>query len=210
VAFDGSASSPAADLAVGDAGGGPAGDAGQDAGTSEACASPRGLEMPPGAIPWRGEWNACPYNGSGREHAALDYTSRKWTPLEAGLDGTIQYVRYERDPRCHVDGASCTAACLASGDYLVLKAACGDPGKPGNELFVRYFHIAGVRRGLKVGDTVARGEVIAYVGDSGCASGAHVHLQLATFKAGTYALGKPPLFGDCASTLNPATAFAGR
>jgi murein DD-endopeptidase MepM/ murein hydrolase activator NlpD len=161
------------------------------------------LTKPPGSIPQAGGWNACPYSGSGREHMAVDYTSALGTPIPAGLDSVIQHIRFNGDPKCYANG--CTSACLASGDFIVLKSACGDPKKPENDLFVRYYHISAVKKGLSVGDKVKKGEIIGFVGESGCATGPHVHLQTATFPKGTYKKGERPLFGSCQSTIDPST-----
>ena len=92
-----------------------------------------------------------------------------------------------------------------AGNTIVLKAACGDPLKPANDLFLRYHHINGVAAGIKVGSKVARGTTIAKVGDSGCAFGAHIHFQVATHPKGKYAQGTLPNFYDCATTKDPTT-----
>ena len=162
------------------------------------------LGKPPGYIPVNGGWNDCPYSGSGRQHMAIDYTSAKNTPIPAGMDAVVQFIRAKGDPNCYTSGG-CSLACKASGDYIVLRAACGDPKKPGNDFFVRYHHINKVKKGIKVGDKVARGDTIAFVGDSGCATGPHIHLMTATFKKGKYKTGTSPNFFSCGTTVNPAT-----
>jgi murein DD-endopeptidase MepM/ murein hydrolase activator NlpD len=137
---------------------------------------------------------------------AIDFTSPLNTPIPAGMDAVVQYIRYKNDPKCYANG-TCTQACLLSGDYIVLKASCGDPKKPANDLYVRYHHINKVEKGIKVGDKVGRGEIIAYVGQSGCATGPHVHLMTASFKKGTYKVGQDPPFWSCSTSVNPATRF---
>jgi murein DD-endopeptidase MepM/ murein hydrolase activator NlpD len=170
------------------------------------CKAPCCLKKPPGYIPPNGGWNACPYSGSGREHSAIDYTSDLNTEIPAGMDAVVHYIRFNDDPQCYnFSTGSCSASCLASGDFVVLRAVCGDPKKPDNDLFIRYHHINKVKKGLKVGDKVARGDLIAFVGKSGCATGAHIHLQTATFPKGKYKTGQLPSFGVCGSTVNPAT-----
>lgn len=172
----------------------------------EKCKAPCCLKKPPGYIPTNGGWNACPYSGSGREHSAIDYTSDLNTEIPAGMDAVVHYIRFNDDPQCYdFSTGSCSASCLASGDFVVLRAACGDPKKPENDLFIRYHHINKVKQGLKVGDKVGRGDLIAFVGKSGCATGAHIHLQTATFPKGKYKTGQLPSFGVCGSTVNPAT-----
>ncbi|MBI3205870.1 MAG: M23 family metallopeptidase [Myxococcales bacterium] len=188
-------------------GGGP--DAGaSDSGATDAGAAPCCLTKPPGTVPTNGGWNDCPYSGSGRQHAAIDYSSKKGTPIPAGMDGVVQYVRNKNDPKCYDPVTeSCSTACLSSGDFIMIKSACGDPLKPGNDFYVRYHHIDGVNAGLAVGSVVKKGDIIAFVGDSGCATGPHVHLQTATFAKGKYKVGELPVFYDCKYLVNPSTRY---
>jgi len=196
----------ASDVSVGDASSSDASSG--DAGTGDAGAAPCCLTKPPGTIPTNGGWNDCPYSGSGRQHAAIDYSSKKGTPIPAGMDGVIQYVRNQNDPKCYNEATqSCSTACLSSGDFIMIKSACGDPLKPGNDFYVRYHHIDGVKAGIKVGSVVKKGDIIAYVGDSGCATGPHVHLQTATFAKGKYKVGENPVFYDCKYLVNPSTRY---
>lgn len=193
-------------------GGGPA-DASPDGTSPDASAGDAGnapccLTKPPGTVPTNGGWNDCPYSGSGRQHAAIDYSSKKGTPIPAGMDGVVQYVRNQNDPKCYNAATeSCSTACLASGDFIMIKSACGDPLKPGNDFYVRYHHIDGVKSGIKVGSVVKKGDIIAFVGDSGCATGPHVHLQTGTFAKGKYKVGELPVFYDCKYLVNPSTRY---
>ena len=179
-----------------------------DSSTSDASAPACCLAKPPGNIPTNGGWNDCPYSGSGRQHAAIDFSSPKGTPIPAGMDGVVQFVRNNGDPKCYDPvKQTCSDACLKSGDFIMLKAACGDPLQPNNDFYVRYHHISGVKSGIKVGSKVQKGDIIAYVGDSGCATGPHVHLATATFKKGSYSVGQNPVFYDCKYLVNPSTRF---
>lgn len=171
----------------------------------DACASKCCIGKPPGTIPFNGQWNACPYSSSvsSRDHMGVDYTSKKGTPIPASMDGTVWHIRNNGDPNCYNGG--CSSACLASGNRIVLKAACGDPLKPGNDLFLLYHHINGVAKGIKVGSKVARGTNIATVGDSGCATGPHIHFQVASHPKGKYKQGSLPDFWSCSTAKNPTT-----
>ena len=172
----------------------------------DTCAVKCCIGKPPGYTVANGVWNSCPFKPgvSSREHMAIDYAGAKNDPIPASMDGTIWYIRNPGDPNC-IKNNDCTEACKATGNTIVLKAACGDPLKPANDLFLRYHHINGVAAGIKVGSKVARGTTIAKVGDSGCAFGAHIHFQVATHPKGKYAQGTLPNFYDCATTKDPTT-----
>jgi murein DD-endopeptidase MepM/ murein hydrolase activator NlpD len=175
------------------------------AAAEDVCASKCCIKKPPGYTVPAGVWNACPFKSSvsSREHMAIDYAGPKGSPIPASMDGTIFYIRNKGDPNCYNNG--CTNACLATGNTIVLKAACGDPLKPANDLFLRYHHIADVAAGIKQGTKVARGTTIAKVGDSGCADGAHIHFQVASHPKGKYSQGELPNFYDCAFVKDPTT-----
>ena len=95
--------------------------------------------------------------GSGRaghSHQGHDVFARCGTPLLAARGGTVQ--RRARHP--------------LSGNYLVIDGE-------GTDLDYAYMHMARRSR-LREGDTVATGERIGAVGDSGNARGCHLHFEL--------------------------------
>ncbi|MDQ0454442.1 M23 family metallopeptidase [Rhizobium paknamense] len=76
------------------------------------------------------------------------------------------------------------APILAAGDGVVIKIS----SEPGYGKYVRvkhdfsytttYAHISGTAKGLKVGDRVTQGQVIAYIGSTGLSTGPHLYYEL--------------------------------
>jgi len=106
-----------------------------------------------------------------RWHAGLDISARKLTPVVAVHEGVIAEVNRNGEGDCcwvkvlHSDGWSSLYVHLNNDLY-------GTDDGTGT----------GIVRGLDVGDPVARGQVIGYVGDSGNAEPGvpHLHFELRT------------------------------
>lgn len=93
-------------------------------------------------------------------HRGTDLMASAGTPVSAIADGIVRAVGW--------------SSCL--GWYTVVEHKLRDDGKP--HVFSGYNHLR-VRPGVKVGQKVARGQVIAYVGTTGsCTTGNHLHLTL--------------------------------
>lgn len=88
-----------------------------------------------------------------RPHEGTDFAASPGTPVKASGDGRITYVG--RD-----------------GGYG--KTVRIDHG---NEVTTVYSHLRSYKRGLHRGKSVQQGEVIAYVGMSGLATGPHLHYE---------------------------------
>ncbi|XOZ33240.1 peptidoglycan DD-metalloendopeptidase family protein [Halomonadaceae bacterium KBTZ08] len=88
-----------------------------------------------------------------RPHEGTDFAASPGTPVKASGDGRITYVG--RD-----------------GGYG--KTVRIDHG---NEVTTVYSHLRSYKRGLHRGESVQQGEVIAYVGMSGLATGPHLHYE---------------------------------
>jgi murein DD-endopeptidase MepM/ murein hydrolase activator NlpD len=96
-----------------------------------------------------------------RSHRAIDLLSRSGTPVIAADDQVIG--RMSTTPL---------------GGIIIYASDLGAQ-------FVYYYaHLMGYRHGLVVGDTVARGEVIGYVGSTGNASPDEPHLHFQVMKRG--------------------------
>jgi murein DD-endopeptidase MepM/ murein hydrolase activator NlpD len=72
---------------------------------------------------------------------------------------------------------------MAAGDGVVLRA--GESGGYGNLVEIRhrngittrYGHLRGFARGIHAGSRVSQGQVVAYVGSTGLATGPHLHYE---------------------------------
>jgi len=88
-----------------------------------------------------------------RAHKGIDYAARTGTPVKAAGDGEIIF--------------------------------CGNKGGYGQVLIVKhddrhetlYAHLSDFRKNLQTGDLVKQGEVIGYVGQTGLATGPHLHYE---------------------------------
>jgi murein DD-endopeptidase MepM/ murein hydrolase activator NlpD len=91
---------------------------------------------------------------SGHTHQGQDTMAACGTPLVAARGGTVQYSGYQ----------------YAAGNYVVID------GK-GTTLDFMYAHLAEPSP-LKTGETVRTGQPIGIVGDTGDASGCHLHFEI--------------------------------
>lgn len=88
-----------------------------------------------------------------RAHKGVDYSARIGTPVMSTAKGTIQKIGY--------DGAY--------GNVIYIRH--------GSKFETVYAHLNGFARGMRRGTTVARGEVIGYVGNTGLSTGPHLHYE---------------------------------
>jgi murein DD-endopeptidase MepM/ murein hydrolase activator NlpD len=91
--------------------------------------------------------------GGPREHGGVDLGAACGTPLVAALPGKIEYNKYE--PR--------------AGNYVVIDAE-------GIDVDIIYMHMTEPSP-LKVGQVVTAGTPLGTVGDTGNASGCHLHFE---------------------------------
>lgn len=87
-------------------------------------------------------------------HSGVDLAIAKGTPIVAGGDGVITQLGRKG----------------AYGKYIRIRHA--------NGYQTAYGHMNGYKTGLKVGSKVKRGDVIGYVGQTGRATGPHVHYEV--------------------------------
>lgn len=88
-----------------------------------------------------------------RAHKGVDYAARTGTPVKAVGDGEVTF-------RGRKGGY---------GQVIVLKH--------GERYETLYAHLSGFKRDLQQGDRVAQGEVIGFVGQTGLATGPHLHYE---------------------------------
>jgi murein DD-endopeptidase MepM/ murein hydrolase activator NlpD len=102
-------------------------------------------------------------------HDGVDLAAARNTPIRAAAAGrVIRVVCNVSAGTCDVDGNRTLRGC---GWYAELQHA--------TKVVTRYCHM--VRRpSVAVGQTVAKGQVIGYVGTSGSSSGPHLHFEVHT------------------------------
>jgi len=85
-------------------------------------------------------------------HRGIDIALPEGTEILAGIDGTVTTAAYNS----------------SYGNYIVIS--------DGNGLEVKYAHCHTLL--LAVGQTVAKGDVIATVGTTGSSTGNHLHMEI--------------------------------
>jgi murein DD-endopeptidase MepM/ murein hydrolase activator NlpD len=88
-----------------------------------------------------------------RNHEGIDYAADYGTPVRATADGTVT--------RAGRDGGY--------GNMVEVRHA--------NGIRTRYGHLSRFARGLHIGERVAQGQTIGYVGATGLATGPHLHYE---------------------------------
>lgn len=88
-----------------------------------------------------------------REHKGVDYAAPAGTPVRATADGTIAFAGWQ-------NGYGNVIYIRHQGAYSTV-----------------YGHLSKLAAGLGVGDKVAQGDIIGYVGMTGWATGPHLHYE---------------------------------
>ena len=88
-----------------------------------------------------------------RSHKGVDYAAPTGTPVQATGDGTISFAGNKS----------------GYGKTVILQH--------GKQYSTLYAHLSRYSEGLNEGDRVAQGQVIGYVGQSGLATGPHLHYE---------------------------------
>jgi murein DD-endopeptidase MepM/ murein hydrolase activator NlpD len=107
------------------------------------------------AFGWVTGWfgnRSDPFTGEAGFHQGIDISLDKGQPVYATADGVVEAASYTGD----------------YGNLIILRHEFG--------LTTRYGHLSGYA--VKVGQEVARGQVIGYVGATGRATGAHLHYEI--------------------------------
>ncbi len=102
-------------------------------------------------------------------HDGVDLGAARATPIHAAAAGTVIIVRCDIQPAshgCNRDGSPATPGC---GWYIDVLHA--------NDIITRYCHML-IRPLVQVGQQVATGQVVGYVGSSGHSSGPHLHFEV--------------------------------
>jgi murein DD-endopeptidase MepM/ murein hydrolase activator NlpD len=88
-----------------------------------------------------------------RAHKGIDYAARTGTPVKTTGDGTVTF--------CGRNGAYGQVVIISHNDHYE----------------TLYAHMSGFQKGLKAGDHVKQSDVIGYVGQTGLATGPHLHYE---------------------------------
>ena len=116
-------------------------------------ALPRALALPgEGVFPIAGRHTYGDGMGAGRGHGGQDVFAKCGTPLVALYDATVQHKAFHS----------------RAGHYVVLQTADGAS--------FAYMHLQSASR-LRKGEGVIAGDPVGRVGDTGRASGCHLHLE---------------------------------
>ncbi len=111
-----------------------------------------------------------------RPHRGVDFAAPTGTPVRAVADGKVTYAGWRGD----------------YGRFLKI-----DHAGPYSSA---YAHLQGIKKGVRAGAFVKRGQVIGYVGSSGAATGPHLHFEM--HKNGRYI--------DPLKKVPPQNVFAGQ
>jgi len=128
-------------------------------GVSSSPAAPPAATLPPVAssrqvYPIRGKHEYWDGMGAGRGHDGVDIGSPCGTPLVAAQAGHVRFVKYH--PR--------------AGNYAVIDVA-------GSTIDLAYMHMR-EPASVAVGQALSAGQPIGAVGDTGNASGCHLHFEV--------------------------------
>jgi murein DD-endopeptidase MepM/ murein hydrolase activator NlpD len=99
-------------------------------------------------------WRVHPILKDRRFHEGVDYAAPYGSPIVAAGAGVVEIIGQQ----------------WGYGKYIRIKHDLGYE--------TTYAHIAGVPRGLKVGDRVRQGETIAYIGSTGLSTGPHLYYEV--------------------------------
>jgi murein DD-endopeptidase MepM/ murein hydrolase activator NlpD len=94
---------------------------------------------------------------SGKGHNGIDFRASIGTPIKAALTGTV----------LGTGNTDTVRGCYSYGRWVVIKHA--------NGLATLYAHLSQIAPGISQGASVATGEVIGYSGNTGYATGPHLH-----------------------------------
>jgi len=95
-----------------------------------------------------------PILGFGRMHKGVDFAASAGTPIYAAGEGVVQFAGWKS----------------GYGRFVLIKHR--------NGLSTAYAHASKFANNLKVGSRVKQGDIIAYVGSTGHATGPHLHYEV--------------------------------
>jgi murein DD-endopeptidase MepM/ murein hydrolase activator NlpD len=112
-----------------------------------------------------------------RTHAGVDLIASRNTPIRAIAAGTVTKILCQSSTgTCDSDGSSQATGC---GWYTEVThpVSVSYQGNPITSVVSRYCHLAS-HPAVQIGQTLAAGDVLGYVGSSGGSSGPHLHFEI--------------------------------
>lgn len=105
------------------------------------------------------------YNGSfsHKGENSLDFSMPEGTEVLAAREGIVVKVVQDNTESCPDE------SCAKYGNHVIIYHADGT--------FAKYFHLKYKGANVKVGDTVKKGDVIAFSGNTGWSNGPHLHFS---------------------------------
>lgn len=88
-----------------------------------------------------------------RAHKGIDYAARTGTPVKSSGDGTVAFIGNK----------------AGYGQVVIVEH--------GEHYETLYAHLSNFKSGIQSGDLVKQGEIIGYVGQTGLATGPHLHYE---------------------------------
>jgi murein DD-endopeptidase MepM/ murein hydrolase activator NlpD len=88
-----------------------------------------------------------------RAHKGVDYAARTGTPVKAAGNGKVLFIGRKG----------------GYGQVLIIEH--------GEHFETLYAHLSDFKRGLQMGDSVEQGQIVGYVGQTGLATGPHLHYE---------------------------------
>ena len=136
------------------------------------------LEAPALATPWmceQTEWCTQGHNGgshTGSSAWAWDFSHQEGEEIWAASAGTVSHVRMDST------AGGCSTDYINDANYVVVDHGDGTS--------IVYLHVLPNSSPLQVGETVEVGDLVARVGATGYACGAHLHLMVMETCGGSY------------------------
>lgn len=94
-----------------------------------------------------------PFSGEWKDHKGIDFAAQTGTPVFAVTEGIVSFAKYD----------------TTFGNYIILKHRNADATSV-------YAHLDSMS--VKYGDKIKKGDIIGYVGQTGLATGPHLHFEI--------------------------------
>jgi murein DD-endopeptidase MepM/ murein hydrolase activator NlpD len=151
-------------------------------------------------VPWMcGQTEYCTQGHNGGSHTgtsswAWDFAQQDGEEIWAASAGTVTHIKMDSN------SGGCDQAFSAQANYVTIDHGDGTS--------IVYLHMQGGSSPLQVGEVVEVGDLVARVGETGWACGAHLHMQVMETCGGYYCQSLQASFEDYGDPV-PDTTYAG-